>query len=109
MSELVDYERAWLHLKAYIGPKRNHGAKDLLAYMAALEVESMYAESGPPPRTAADNDAGHLDSAAAEAPAEATPGDQTKTPEEASWHSPAPKISPTSSPQERETTLSAAA
>jgi hypothetical protein len=38
---LVDYERAWLRLKAVIDEKRSHGQRDLHAAMAKLEVECM--------------------------------------------------------------------
>ena len=38
---LVDYERAWLRLKAVIDEKRSHGQRDLHAAMARLEIDCM--------------------------------------------------------------------
>jgi hypothetical protein len=35
---IVDYERAWLELKAYIVLKNSHGQRDLLARMSHVEV-----------------------------------------------------------------------
>lgn len=35
----VDYDRAWLKLKAHIGTKRSHGQAGLFAEMALIEVE----------------------------------------------------------------------
>lgn len=37
--EDVDYPRAWLRLKAYVGQERGHGSDDLLAEMSRIEVE----------------------------------------------------------------------
>lgn len=36
----IDYEAAWMALKASILEKRSHGQKDLLADMSRLEVEN---------------------------------------------------------------------
>lgn len=36
----VDYERAWLRLKAHLDSKPSHGKRDLFAEMARIEVES---------------------------------------------------------------------
>jgi hypothetical protein len=35
---IVDYEKAWLELKAYIVQKNSHGQRDLLARMSRVEV-----------------------------------------------------------------------
>jgi hypothetical protein len=35
---VVDYERAWLRLKAIIDGKNSHGTRDLLREMAKIEV-----------------------------------------------------------------------
>lgn len=37
----VDYERAWLALKAHIASKPSHGKRDLWETMAEIEVDSM--------------------------------------------------------------------
>lgn len=45
----VDCDRCWIALKAYVVSKRSHGAKDLLAEMARIEVESQVPDA--PPQT----------------------------------------------------------
>lgn len=40
----VDYERAWLELKAHLGTKRSHGADELRVTMTEIEVESRVPE-----------------------------------------------------------------
>lgn len=35
----VDYERAWLRLKALVVEKTSHGQRDLLAQMSRIEVD----------------------------------------------------------------------
>lgn len=35
---VVNYERAWLQLKAHIDGKPSHGTRDLLAQMGRIEV-----------------------------------------------------------------------
>lgn len=41
---LVDYEAAWLKLKAEIASKKSHGKRDLLVRMGEIEVDSMVPE-----------------------------------------------------------------
>lgn len=41
---MVDYEAAWLRLRAEIASKRSHGKKDLLVTMSEIEVDSMIPE-----------------------------------------------------------------
>lgn len=41
---LVDFERAWLELKAEIVSKNSHGQRDLLSRMAQIEVASRVPE-----------------------------------------------------------------
>lgn len=41
---VVDYERAWLALKATIAEKSSHGRHDLFAVMSEIEVESLVPE-----------------------------------------------------------------
>lgn len=41
---LVDYEAAWLKLRAEIAGKKSHGKRDLLVKMSEIEVESMVPE-----------------------------------------------------------------
>jgi hypothetical protein len=36
---IVDYERAWLELKAAIVEKNSHGQRDLLSTMSRIEVQ----------------------------------------------------------------------
>ena len=36
---LIDYERAWVELKAHIVSKNSHGQRELLTRMAEVEVE----------------------------------------------------------------------
>ena len=36
---VVDYERAWLELKARILDKNSHGQRDLVAHMIHIEVD----------------------------------------------------------------------
>jgi hypothetical protein len=40
----VDYERAWLVLKAHVLSKASHGQRDLLQVMARAEVDSQVPE-----------------------------------------------------------------
>lgn len=35
---VVDYERAWLRLKAHVDTKNSHGTRDLLREMTKIEV-----------------------------------------------------------------------
>ena len=44
----VDYDRAWLKLKAFISTKRSHGQAGLFAEMALIEVECSEAEAPAP-------------------------------------------------------------
>lgn len=41
---LVDYEVAWLKLRAEIASKSSHGKRDLLVTMSEIEVASMVPE-----------------------------------------------------------------
>jgi hypothetical protein len=41
---VVDYERAWLALKAQIASKKSHGQRELFAAMGEIEVASMVPE-----------------------------------------------------------------
>ena len=56
---LVDYERAWLELKANVLSKNSHGQRDLLATMAQAELDCRVPEGerdfdgSPPSRTRA--------------------------------------------------------
>jgi hypothetical protein len=36
---IVDYERAWLELKAYVVGKNSHGQRDLVGKMTRIEVD----------------------------------------------------------------------
>lgn len=36
---IVDYERAWLELKAHIVSKNSHGQRDLISTMTHIEVD----------------------------------------------------------------------
>jgi hypothetical protein len=36
---IVDYEKAWLELKAYVVEKNSHGQRDLLSKMSRIEVQ----------------------------------------------------------------------
>lgn len=41
---VIDYERAWLALKAHISEKTSHGRRDLFERIVEIEVESMVPE-----------------------------------------------------------------
>lgn len=41
---VVDYERAWMELKAHIVSRSSHGKRDLLSRMAEIEVETRVPE-----------------------------------------------------------------
>lgn len=43
---VVDYERAWLRLKAHLKTKPAHGANDLIRHMTDLEIDSEIPEAG---------------------------------------------------------------
>lgn len=36
---IVDYEKAWLELKAHVVSKNSHGQRDLLSQIARIEVK----------------------------------------------------------------------
>jgi len=36
---IVDYEKAWVEMKAHLLSKNSHGQRDLLTRMAAIEVD----------------------------------------------------------------------
>jgi hypothetical protein len=36
---IVDHERAWMEMKAFLLSKNSHGQRDLLARMAQIEVD----------------------------------------------------------------------
>lgn len=42
---IIDYERAWLELKAYIVSKNSHGQRDLISTMTHIEVDCRLPES----------------------------------------------------------------
>jgi hypothetical protein len=59
---VIDYERAWIRLKAVIVEKGSHGQRDLLAEMGRIEVECAAADDsfdpGPPVRRIGRKDRG---------------------------------------------------
>ena len=50
---LVDHERAWLKLKAYVATKGSHGKRDLFLVMSEIEVECTLDEDLIDPRPVA--------------------------------------------------------
>ena len=42
---LVDYEKAWLELKAYVVSKNSHGQRDLVGRMTHIEIDCRLPES----------------------------------------------------------------
>jgi hypothetical protein len=42
---LVDYERAWLELKAHVVSKNSHGQRDLVGQMTRIEIDCRLPES----------------------------------------------------------------
>jgi hypothetical protein len=36
---IIDYERAWVEMKAHVLEKKSHGQRDLLARMARIEID----------------------------------------------------------------------
>lgn len=42
---VVDYEKAWLEMKAFLVTKNSHGQRDLLTRMSHIEVECRLPES----------------------------------------------------------------
>lgn len=41
---VIDYERAWVELKAYVVDRNSHGQRDLLREMTRIEVENRVPE-----------------------------------------------------------------
>jgi hypothetical protein len=41
---IIDYERAWLEMKAHLVTKNSHGQRELLARMSHIEVDCRLSE-----------------------------------------------------------------
>lgn len=50
MATSVDWERAWLKLKAHVRTKPSHGKRDLFDAMGDIEVDCMAADLLPVPQ-----------------------------------------------------------